>query len=128
MILKICLFLLKSCNACLFSGFFFHIFNAIVSGKLWLLIVFTCDGTFVLVVYVHGWCWNSGNYGNWFHLSSLTAPHVWLRLNFHYGDCVAEVNTEKPILLRQKPRQMPTAEVNYEDWDLNLCVYIIQIY
>ena len=124
---------------------FFHIFNAIVSGKLWLVVVFTCDGTFVSVVYVHGWCWNSGITATDF-VSSFTAPHlqatenafgvilykntdnveldlifsiieknVWLRSNFHYCNCVAEVNTEKPILLRQKPQQLPTAEVNYED-------------
>ena len=46
---------------------------------------------------------------------SIIEKNVWLRLNFHYSNCVAEVNTEKQILLRQKPRQLPTAEVNYED-------------
>ena len=46
---------------------------------------------------------------------SIIEKNVWLRLNFHYSNCVAEVNKEKQILLRQKPRQLPTAEVNYED-------------
>ena len=49
---------------------------------------------------------------------SIIEENVWLRINFHYGNCVSKVNTEKPILLWQKPRQLLTAEVNYED-----CIY-----
>ena len=142
MILKICLFLLKSCNACLFSTSSMLSFQ--VNSDLLLYshamelsfrsFMYTIDAEIVEITETD-------------FISSLTAPHlqatenafgvilykktdnvelelifsiieknVWLRLNFHYGNCVAEVNTEKPILLRQKPRQLPTAEVNYEDW------------
>ena len=95
MILKICLFLLKSCNACLFFTSSMSTFQVNSDLLLYSHAMELSFRSFMCMVDAE--------------ILEITAT------NFHYGNCVAEVNTEKLILLRQKPRQLQTAEVNYED-------------
>ena len=114
MILKFCLFLLKSCNACLFSTSSMLSFQ--VNSDLLLyshamelsfrLFMYTVDAEIVEITATD-------------FISSLTVKmacshgeKVFFLFKILFG--FAEVNTEKPILLRQ----LPTAKVNYEDWDI----------
>ena len=144
MILKNFLFLLKSWNACLFSTSSMLSFQ--VNSDLLLYshamelsfrsFMYTVDAEiveitatdFISSLTVEMACSHGEKVFFLFKILFGFEKNVWLRLNFHYGNCVAEVNTEKPILLRQKPRQLSTAEVNYEDWLLFLtCSFTVSI-
>ena len=121
MILKICLFLLKSCNACLFSGFFstssmlsfqvysdFLLFSHAMELSFWSF-MYTVDAEIVEITATD--------------FISLPLPRhiclVKIKFSLRRLCCRSEIQKNR-FLLWQKPRQLPTAEVNYEDCTINI--------